>query len=355
MKENKVEKLLEKVRSSTSKFKVWKQADPNTISLYETALGVLLPDDFKSFLEYTNGLDEIVLTEEAKFLWQQGEYEEARNLGSKILSVEEIFEEYEEWSVDDYKIPDGYTGFYPYIPFCITEENEKLVFLNQELTNDQTIFYAYHDEPASGWTAVAQNFTEFLEFYIKSKGKTPDKDVGVNLNAENFLAKYNAELIQQKLNDPKEEVKRSTAYIELFPDDALTYTIRGNALVKLNEYGKALNDFNKAIEIAPSSDFAYYCRGEMFMKVKKARQALTDFDSACKLRADDVYCLTSRADAFYELNRMDKALADCNRAIELDNRFSLAYMTRHKIYLYQGEAEKAEADAKIIDELLAEE
>jgi len=355
MKKNKIEDLLEKVKNSTSEFKTWEKAEPNIIRLYETAFGVLLPDDFKTFLKYSNGLDEIILTGEARHLWQQGEYEEARNLGSKILSVEEIFEEYEGLYIDDWKIPSGYNGFYPYIPFCITEENEKLIFVNQLLKKDQTIFYAYHDEPSTGWTAIAQNFTEFLEKYIHSKGKVPEEDVGINLNAENFMATYDAGLMQQKLDDPKEEIKRNTAYLELFPADALTYTTRGNAYVNMGDYQKAFNDFNRAIELNPTSDFAYYCRGEMFMKIKKARQALTDFDTACKLRTNDTYALTSRADAFYELNIMDKALADCNKAIELDDRFSLAYMTRHKIYLYLGEAEKAEADAKMIDELLTEE
>ena len=354
MKKSMIEKLLEKVRKETSDFKTWIKADSKIIRLNETAFGVVLPDDFKTFLDITNGLDEIVLTKEAKHLYQQGEYEEARNLGSKILSVEEIFEEYEGLYIDDWKIPSGYKGFYPYIPFCITEDNEKLIFVNQLLTKDQTIFYAYHDEPSSGWTAIAKNFTEFLEKYIHSKGKVPEKDVGINLNAENFLAMYDAKLMQQKLDDPKEEIKRNTAYLELFPDDALTYITRGNAYVNIGDYQKAFDDFNRSIELNPTSDFAYYCRGEMFMKIKKARQALTDFDTACKLRTDDTYCLTSRAEAFYALNIMDKALADCNRVIEIDKKFSLAYMTRYNIYLYQGEAEKAEADAKIIDELLAE-
>lgn len=348
-----IEQLIELIRKDTSNLRPSIKTDPAVIELYETAFEVVLPDDYKTFLEHSNGLDKIVLTGEAKNLWQEGDYEEARKLGNNILDIESVFDEFEDLDIDHWKIDSNYKGPYPYIPFCISGDNEKLVFGNQKLTKDPSIYIAYHDEPASAWIRVARNFTDFLEYFFNSKGELPTNEAGKTPDAskfQNVSKKY-----IEKYNSPGEVIKRKTAYINLFPKDALSFILRANAFSEKGEHQKALNDFQVSLDIDPKNAFAYYCRGNMLLNIKKFRQALTDIDTACHLEPDDLYNLTSRAEIFYELNKFEKALADCNKVIKTDDRFLLAYMTRYNVYLHTGEADKADGDNVIINELLAEE
>jgi tetratricopeptide (TPR) repeat protein len=323
------------------------------VELFEKAFGVKLPDSFKTFLGYYNG--GFIANREAESLILTDEFEEAERISNRILSIEEIIEEYEHLSINRWKLKPGFEGFYPYIPFCLTaDDNEKLVFVDQTLEKESAVYLALHDEPASHWECIAENFTEFLIQYINTKGELPDDGHDHLPKAEDYLVTLESDLRINEVNDPLEIVKRITSYLEIYPDDALSYNIRAIAYDDSNQYEKALKDFNKSLDLDPLNAFTYYCRGGMFLKIRKARQALTDFDSACKLKPEDPYYLTRRAEAFYELNKMDKALTDCNRAIEIDNSCELAYMTRYNIYLYLGEGQKAEADAQIIDELLKE-
>lgn len=328
-----------------------REVNPGKAELFEKAFGVRLPDSFKTFLGYYNG--GFIAGREAESLILLDEFDEAKRASNCLLSIEEIIEEYESLSINRWKLQSGFEGFYPFIPFCrCADGDEKLVFVDQALEKESAVYLALHDEPASDWECIADNFTGFLIHYINSKGGLPENGGDGLPKAEDDLLRLNSDVRIRKVNDPAENINRITAYLDIYPDDVLSYTTRANAYADSDQYEKALTDFNKSLDLDPVNAFTYCCRGGMFLKVKKARQALTDFDTACRLTPDDPYYLSRRADAFYELNKMEKALADCNRAIEIDDSCELAYMTRYNIYLYLGEAGKAEADARIIDELL---
>lgn len=326
--------------------------DIEKIKLFELAFGIHLPASFKVFLTEING--GFIANEEANWHWMQSDYDTAKSISIRLLSVEEIIEDYERLSLDSWKLIPDLEGIYPYIPFCITADNEKLVFVDNQMPGESGVFFALHDEPAKDWTLIAHDFTEFLIYYINSNGQIPTKDLDPTKRAEGFLWTQNLEWRKERFEDPEEVIKRNTAYLELYPKDSITITSRANAFTTLKQYKKALDDYNQSIKWDPAYALTYYCRGQMFLKIKKARQSLIDFDSACKLKPDDPFYLSGRAEAFYELNKMDQALEDCNRAIEIDGNYEIAYMIRYNIYLYLGEAEKAEADAEKLNEFLDE-
>ncbi|HEY9113798.1 MAG TPA: SMI1/KNR4 family protein [Bacteroidales bacterium] len=350
-----IEQLIKALKDGISSGKInayfGSPADSHKIQLFETAFGVKLPGSYKTFLTHFNG--GFIADSEADNLILIDEFEEAKNISTRILSIEELIESYESLSIDNWKIRQSWEGFYPYLPFCIKSENEKLIFIDQTMPNESSVYFALHDEPARDWEIVFDGFTDFLANYILSNGQPEYSVKSEILKAEDLLVTLEAKFDEK--NDPEAIVKRNSAYLELFPNDALSYTLRGNAYFDLHQYENALNDFNKSIEINPKSAFAYHNRGKMLLSLEKSRAALIDMDTACRLKPGDPYYLVGRADAFYALNRMEEALADCNRAIELDEYEILAYMTRYKIYLYQGEGYKAEADNDKIDELLADE
>ena len=276
-----IEDIIASIKLESKDFKFWKNAEQQTIKNFETAFGVTLPTDFKTFLGYFNGAEHVFYAEDAKDLWRKGEYEEASMIsrGNRILSIEEIIEEYEDLDFKKWKLKSGFKGFYPYIPFFITENNEKIVFVDQtETKNDSPVYIAYHDEPASAWFSIANNFTEFLEHFINSKGRPPSNYIEEARGAEEFLVDLDSEKKRAEMDAPKAVIKRMTAYLELFPNNSLSFVLRGNAYVKTGQFEKALIDFNNAIELDAKSAFAYYCRGKMLLNLEKTRVALIDLD-----------------------------------------------------------------------------
>ncbi|NOX84851.1 MAG: hypothetical protein GXO86_02625 [Chlorobi bacterium] len=321
------------------------------IELFETAFGVKLPVSFKTFLRHFDG--GFIPDGKAAGLIASGEFEEAEWNSFRFLSIDKIINDYERLYLDDWKLADGFKGFYPYIPFGMTADGEKLVFVDNSLQETESkVFLALHDSPASGWFVVADNFTELLINFYNTGGDPGLLDCDTKATAENALKLLGSR--EEEKEDPREIIKRTTAYLELFPDNPVKYTIRGDAYGELKQYKNAQADFNKSLDLDPKMALAYYCRGSLLLSLNRARQALIDLDSAHQLEPGDAYYLNGRAEAFFALKKMKKALADCNRAIEIDNRYFSAYYLRRKIYTTLGETEKAEADARVIEELLGE-
>jgi len=322
------------------------------IELFEKAYGVKLPYAHKLFLRNFDG--GFIADDEADNLIMIGEFDEAKNIRTRLLSIDEIIEIYERQDIDGWNRPDWFEGFYPYIPFCITAEGEKLIFVDQALQDEESkIFAAFHDTPASGWYIASDSFAEFLNSFYNTGGNPDIFSSKSTEYAEEKLKKLNKR--KKEKEDPPEIIKRRTAYLSLFPESAITYTERANAYLDSKQYEKALAGYNKSIELEPKMALTYYCRGEMFLSLNKARQALIDFDSACKLEPYEPLYIIGRADAFYALKKYAKALADCNLSLEMDNRDFSALSTRYKVYIALGETEKAEADNKLLMELLEEE
>ena len=321
------------------------------IELFEKAFGVKLSYSHKVFLRNFDG--GFIADKEAENLILTDEFDEAKNLRTRFLSIDEIIEEYENMELDDWQRPSWFKGFYPYIPFCITAENEKLVFVDHSLMKEESFVYAaFHDTPAYDWIVAADNFTDFLEQFFNSGGNPDIFKNDAVVNPEDFLEALNER--KEEVRNPAAIIKRSTAYLSLLPDSALTYTERANAYRDSHQYEKALADYSKSLEMDPKFALGYYCRGSMLLSLKKPRQALIDLDTACQIEPGDSFYLTGRADAFYELNKLDKALDDCNRALEINDRYFSALSTRRRVYSALGETEKAKADAELIAELLEE-
>ena len=77
--------------------------------------------------------------------------------------------------------------------------------------------------------------------------------------------------------DFKEAVDCYTKSIDLFPEDPATYSNRALAHLRLKEYGKVIEDSNKAINLKPDYLKAYHRRGKAWAAVNKPELAIKDF------------------------------------------------------------------------------
>jgi tetratricopeptide (TPR) repeat protein len=70
--------------------------------------------------------------------------------------------------------------------------------------------------------------------------------------------------------------------IEINPQDASAYLLRGTAYYILRQFNPTINDFNKAIELNPQDAAGYYCRGLAYDSLGNENQAIQDMKKAAR-------------------------------------------------------------------------
>lgn len=67
------------------------------------------------------------------------------------------------------------------------------------------------------------------------------------------------------------------------PNNAETYNYRGTSYFWLEDYQKALADYDRAIQLNPNLAIAYYNRGYVRLELKDKRGAMKDFEKGASL------------------------------------------------------------------------
>ena len=105
-----------------------------------------------------------------------------------------------------------------------------------------------------------------------------------------------------------------TKAIELNPDNATAYSIRGAIYYRQNDFNGAVADFNKAIALNANDYKNFYNRGLAYVKLNKFRKAEEDFSSAIQLNPNDADSYYNRAVCRQRLRNNYGARDDLNKA-----------------------------------------
>jgi len=125
----------------------------------------------------------------------------------------------------------------------------------------------------------------------------------------------------ESINDYDRALNDFNMTIYLEPENDEYYWQRGNFLYTcLNYSEQALNDFNRAIEINPLNYIIFHQRGEFFISQGQNELALNDFNEAIKLNNEDAKSFISRGNTFFRLGKHKEAMEDFDTAIMLDSR-----------------------------------
>lgn len=328
-------------------------ASSEDIAAFEARHNVKLPLSYKRFLEFTNGgmildrslYEQMKLSDDkASFRWN----------ANYIYGIQDVEREYDSMASRNFGLPFENIATYPFIPFLHTESGEHLVFINLKGDEEESaVLDAYHEETPETWGTVSASFTEFLDAYMDNGGHP-------NLLGE--LADGNAyEMVKPQLaapsdeeESPEEVIAKANDILSREPDRHWQLVLRSIAYRDTGMLAQALDDINRAIDLFPGDAFYHYSRGEVYRVAGKLRPALIDFDTAVKIAPSDPLYLCSRGDVLADMNKLDAALKDTSEAIRINDSYMLAYMIREGIYREMGEAEKADADARKIDELSQE-
>jgi tetratricopeptide (TPR) repeat protein len=105
--------------------------------------------------------------------------------------------------------------------------------------------------------------------------------------------------------------------IQLQPDNAEAYDLRGRAYCDLGEFEEALEDYNRALELAPNVPAYYNNRGWAYYNIGDLEHALSDYNRAIEFDTNFAYPYNNRGLIFMDQARYEEALADFEHAVAL--------------------------------------
>jgi tetratricopeptide (TPR) repeat protein len=124
-----------------------------------------------------------------------------------------------------------------------------------------------------------------------------------------------------------------TQAIQINPFYATAYHYRGLTKEQLNDFHDAIADFEQALQMDPTEPMVYVHRGLTYLMNDKFEMARNDFNEALRLDANMPEAYMNRAITHLELNDTAQAISDLNRSIKL-NPFNSESFRRRGLVSY---------------------
>jgi tetratricopeptide (TPR) repeat protein len=162
------------------------------------------------------------------------------------------------------------------------------------------------------------------------------------------------------------------------PQSAEEYVERAESFIEEELYPEAIDDLSAALEMEPQDAQTYFLRGRAHYDyavklstdltgqppeavpfladevVAEMELAVADYSSAIELDAQYAKAYNNRGNAYATLGDPEQALADYDRALELDDSLDLTYFNRGAINYKLGNYEAAIADFEMYLQLIPE-
>ncbi|MFN7759506.1 MAG: tetratricopeptide repeat protein [Pseudanabaena sp.] len=137
--------------------------------------------------------------------------------------------------------------------------------------------------------------------------------------------------------------------IELNPNLAQAWSLRGSANAILQRYEKATVDYDKAIELNLNDAQIWTARGLIKENLQRYEEAITDLDKAIELNSNDAQTWLFRGGVKVNLQRYEEAITDVDKAIELNSNDAQTWAFRGgaKVYLQRHEEAITDLDKAI--------
>ncbi|MBI2580504.1 tetratricopeptide repeat protein [Candidatus Woesearchaeota archaeon] len=149
-----------------------------------------------------------------------------------------------------------------------------------------------------------------------------------------------------------EAIKAASDALELNPDFAEAYNLRGRCFRVLNDWETALPDFEMAAKLKPDFGEAYRNIGNSYYYLDRTGEMVTMFTKAVELMQHSALAWNNRGYAYQRLGMFRQAVEDHQRAIQLDNCYAEAHSDLAEALSHIGESEKAKEEKGIAADLV---
>jgi tetratricopeptide (TPR) repeat protein len=160
------------------------------------------------------------------------------------------------------------------------------------------------------------------------------------VNAELYFMRGNA---KAKLNLNDEAILNYTTAIKLDPE-LKYYKNRGLTFIEMEDYAKAINDFNDALKFDSTNSTLYFNRGYSQALSGNYESAITDYSKAISYDSTNAKVFVNRGDLLAGVDEHQKAIFDFTSALAVNNKDELAYFNRAKEFAKIGMIKQAIED-----------
>ena len=103
---------------------------------------------------------------------------------------------------------------------------------------------------------------------------------------------------------------------------------RGNSLLALKRFEDALDSYDRAITVDPVCAEAHYNRSATLLQMRRIADALSSADQAIAIAPNYAEAYLNRAVALIDLGRLDEAVLSCDKAIAINSAYAEAHYNR---------------------------
>ncbi len=130
-------------------------------------------------------------------------------------------------------------------------------------------------------------------------------------------------------------IKICNEAIKLNPTLYGAYFYRGLSYCGLNQYEKAIQDYNKAIQLNPNNnlEYLYFSLGITYGQLRQYDLSIKSLDKTIQLNPNIWQAYTVRGISYAELNQYVQAIQDFNKAIQLNPNSFESYISRAVVYV----------------------
>ena len=173
----------------------------------------------------------------------------------------------------------------------------------------------------------------------------------IKLDAKNsytYLGLANAYLSKGMMNEAIVEYNNA---IRMNPSNFYAYEGKGSSYASLGQHDKAISNYTKVIALSPGYSAGYYCRGRAYADSGLYEAAIVDLNRVISIDPNYPDAFITRAYAFWNNSQYAEAIADYNKAMSAGTPTAESYNGRGLAYNDNGEYELAVADFKKAIEL----
>lgn len=165
------------------------------------------------------------------------------------------------------------------------------------------------------------------------KGALADTQKAMKLNPIKDIIYYNRGFIYENTGKIDWAIRDYTKAIAL-SDNTLesAFLNRGILYFQLDQYQKALKDFDMCIELEPKASEAYFNKGLVCKKIKNYKDAILNFSKAIE-RGNNYRFYINRAAIFSLLGQKKKAIEDYSNALQINKYLEDVYLKRGELLI----------------------
>ena len=152
-------------------------------------------------------------------------------------------------------------------------------------------------------------------------------------------------------NEFMESLLNANKAIEMDPNYAAAFYLRGNIKDKFDDRHGAMKDYNTAIEKNPKFADAFFARGNVKMKLQDYYGAIADYTAAITINENYIEAYFNRGKAKQFLLAYEDAINDCSKIIQINPKNVDAYYMRGILRINFGDMKNGCLDLSKAGEL----